>query len=54
MRWATVHVNADEERDVAKLEERLIDVSEEFLKAKGDMTLEEFRMSANKQKEINV
>ena len=54
MRWATVHVNSDEERNVAKLEERLIDVSEEFLKAKGDMTLEEFRMSSNKQKEINV
>lgn len=51
MRWATIHVNPDDERDIAKLEERYIDVSEEFLKAKGNMTLEEFRMSEIKQME---
>lgn len=47
MVWATVHTNPDNCQDVVKLEESLIDVSEEFLKAKGNLTVDEFRMSGN-------
>jgi hypothetical protein len=47
MVWATVHTNPDNCQDVVKLEESLIDVSEEFLKAKGSLTVDEFRMSGN-------
>ena len=47
MIWATVHANPENCQDVVKLEEELIDVSDEFLEAKGNMTLDEFRMSAN-------
>jgi hypothetical protein len=47
MVWATVHTNPENCQDVVKLEESLIDVSEEFLKAKGSLTVDEFRMSGN-------
>jgi hypothetical protein len=47
MVWATVHTNHDDCQDVVKLEEKLIDVSDEFLEAKGSLTVDEFRMSKN-------
>ena len=52
MRWATVHVNTDEERDIVKLEERLLNLSPETLQAKGDLSVDEYRMAMNKGKEL--
>lgn len=51
MRWATIHANPDDEQDVVKLEERLINMSEEFRLAKGNMDIDTFRVSKN-QKEL--
>lgn len=48
MRWATVHVNADDETDIATLEERLIEVSLDFLGEKGARTIDELRMAATR------
>jgi hypothetical protein len=47
MRWATIHANPSDCRDVVKLEEELLYLSEQFLEAKGNMTLDEFRLSEN-------
>lgn len=47
MLWVTVHANPDECRDVAALEERLLEIPEDLLALKGEMTVDEFRMSAN-------
>jgi quercetin dioxygenase-like cupin family protein len=52
MRWATVHVNPDEERDIVKLEERLLNLSPETLQAKGNLSVDEYRMTINKGKEL--
>lgn len=55
MRWQTVHANPDEERDIASLEERLLELNPDFLSRKGTLTVDEFRMSlTNQTKEITV
>jgi hypothetical protein len=45
MIWQTVHANPDDERDIAKLEERYVRLSPELLAAKGSLDLETFRLS---------
>lgn len=47
MRWITVHANPNDECDITKLEESLIEAPEWFLTEKGSRTLDEFRMSIN-------
>jgi quercetin dioxygenase-like cupin family protein len=52
MRWATVHPNPDEERDIVKLEERLLNLSPELLQKKGNLSVEEYRLSLNKKEQL--
>lgn len=55
MKWITIHANPENEQDVVKLEESLVDLSPEFLEAKGNRDLDAFRMSLNEnRKEIEV
>lgn len=49
MRWATVHANPTDERDVVKIEESLVELSDELLSLKGDMDLDTLRMSVNQR-----
>lgn len=41
--WQTIHHNPKDCRNVRKLEERLVKISPEDLKLKGNMTLDQFR-----------
>lgn len=42
-RWMTIHDNPSESTDVLALEEALVEVPEDWLAAKGGMTLDQFR-----------
>lgn len=44
MRWITVHANPDNGTDIAAIEERLADMDAAYLDAKGQLTLDEFRL----------
>jgi hypothetical protein len=47
MRWITVHTNESDSRDIAAIEETLIELDDETKALKGSMTVDEFRMSVN-------
>ena len=47
MRWITVHTNESDSRDIAYIEETLIELDDETKALKGSMTVDEFRMSVN-------
>lgn len=51
MRWVTIHANPKDNRDILTLEEELFDIPPEIMDRKGNMILEEFRMSQNQLKE---
>lgn len=50
-RWMTIHANPGDSRDVAAIEETLVELSPEFLKEKGDRALDVMRMA--KTRELN-
>ena len=50
-RWLTIHANPANLQDVAFIEERLVELSPEYLAEKGERTLDQFRMSVNLLKE---
>jgi quercetin dioxygenase-like cupin family protein len=50
-RWLTIHANPANLQDVAFLEERLLELSPEFLAEKGSRTIDEVRMSVNQLEE---
>lgn len=43
MRWMTIHANPSGLEDVVKLEEELIEASQQFFEEKGQMTVDQFR-----------
>lgn len=48
-RWLTIHPNPDNETNIARIEEKILNLSPEFLSEKGDLDIDTFRMQKTRK-----
>lgn len=49
MRWMTVHKNPENEQDITKIEEAIVEMDPALHEGKGSLTIDDFRMSKTRQ-----